>query len=266
MAAGGAAHKGGPRTPANTERSPMAEPLGYLERVDPATVWKSEVAEFVPWLASEENIRRLGKALRLNLAGAARETPAGKIRADLLCRDLDTETVIVIEAQLGSSDHRHLGQLLTYAVAFRARAVVWLATRFHEEHRLVLEGLNRSGDIDVSCFAVEMDLWKVDASAAAPRFTVVVRPREWPFPAAQAPCGGAVAPESAQVEPPEDSPLRAWRKRTGMTLRQLGKAAGLSHTYLSHIEIGRCMGSPKARAAIVRALAAADEPGGESAG
>lgn len=240
----------------------MAKCLGYLERVDPATVWQSESSDFVPWLASEENIRRLGEALRLNLAGVAREAPVGKFRADLLCRDLDTGAVMVIEAQLGPSDHRHLGQVLTYALALRARAVVWLATRFHEEHRVVLDRLNRSGDINVGCFAVEMELWKVDASLAAPRFTVVVRPREWPFPAAEGRGDGVVAADAAQDRPPDESPLRVWRKRTGMTLRQLAKAAGISHTYLSHIEIGRCLGSPKARAAIARALyEATGEPG-----
>jgi transcriptional regulator with XRE-family HTH domain len=33
--------------------------------------------------------------------------------------------------------------------------------------------------------------------------------------------------------------LRAWRVFRGMTLQELGRAAGLSHTYISRLELGR---------------------------
>ena len=94
----------------------MDKSFGHLEHVAPATVWQSEPGEFVPWLAAEENLRRLGLALRVNLELVARETRIGRFRADLLCRDRATGGAVVIEAQLGPSDHSHLGQLLTYAL------------------------------------------------------------------------------------------------------------------------------------------------------
>ena len=230
-------------------------PVGHLERVEPARVWKSEAGEFLPWLAAPENLRRLGDSLGLKLEPVARETQVGHFRADLLCRDRDTGAQVVIEAQLGRSDHRHLGQVLTYARALRARIVVWLAARFRAEHRDVLAGLNESGDLELSCFAVEMDMWKIGASAAAPRFTVVAEPGEWPFPVPERPGKADAAPPRR----PEDSPLRARRKRTGMSMLQLATAAGISPGYLSHIETGRCPGTRKTRAAIARALAAAGE-------
>lgn len=234
-------------------------PVGHLERVEPASVWKSEAGGFLPWLAAPQNLRCLGDALRFNLEPVAREAQIGQFRADLLCRDRDTGARVVVEAQLVPSDHRHLGQILTYARALRARTVVWLATRFHAEHLDVLVEINESGDLELNCFAVEMDMWKIGASPAAPRFTVVVEPGEWPFAIFERPGDGT---DGAEPGPSGDGPLRARRKRVGMSMRQLASAAGISCGYLSHIEIGRKPGTPETRAAIARALAAAGEAGG----
>ena len=49
----------------------MDKPVGHLDRVEPASVWKSEAGEFLPWLAAPENLRRLGDALRINLEAVA---------------------------------------------------------------------------------------------------------------------------------------------------------------------------------------------------
>lgn len=242
----------------------MDRPIGRLERVEPATVWSSEPGDFVPWLAAPENLRDLGEVLRLDLEAVAREIRVGRFRADLLCRDRGTGATVVIEAQLGSSDHGHLGQLLTYAVGLQARAVVWLAARVYDEHRAVLDRLNQSGAA-LGCFAVEMALWKIGASTAAPRFTVVARPRDWPLSVIEAPgvqaaaAGEADSPADAADPRPVDetaiSTIRMYRKRLGMTQKQLAEAAGISAIYLSQIETGRRSGPPETRAALAKALA-----------
>ena len=159
-------------------------PLGRLERVEPGTVWQSERSDFTPWLAAPENLRRLGDALRLDLEPVAREQPVGRFRADILCRDAATRSPVVIEAQLGRTDHLHLGQILTYAAGLDAAAVVWLAARFRDEHRAALDWLNRPGA--ARFFGVEIDVWKIGDSPAAPHFNVVAKPGDWPVPAAEA--------------------------------------------------------------------------------
>ena len=238
----------------------MDRSFGHLEHVAPATVWQSEPGEFVPWLAAEENLRRLGLALRFDLEPVARETHVGRFRADLLCRDRPSGEAVVIEAQLGLSDHSHLGQLLTYALGLPACGV-WLATRFHEEHRDVVRDLNRLGGGALRCFAVEMRLWKIASSPLAPDFTLVAGPDD-PAAAADGALAeriagaGAALPAPRAVSRPasDDSPIRALRRRRGMTIKQLADAAGISHAYLSHIETGRHRGGPKARRAIANAL------------
>ena len=236
-------------------------PLGYLEPVEFTSVWKSEAGDFLPWLAAPVNLRRLGNAVGLDLEPVARETRVGHFRADLLCRDRDSGSVAVIEAQLGPSDHRHLGQILTYACALRARTVIWLAARFHAEHRAVLDRLNETGAAGLGCFAVEMALWKIGASPTAPLFSVVAEPRELPFPVPRERDALAAGADAALPRSSGESPLRAWRKRTGLSMERLAAAAGISRSHLSHIETGRSAGTQETRAAIARVLGAADEPG-----
>lgn len=238
----------------------MDKPFGHLEHVAPATVWKSEPADFLPWLAAEENLRRLGLALRCNLELVAREPRVGRLRADLLCRDRATGGAVVIETQLGPSDHSHLGQLLTYAFRLPARGV-WLATRFHKEHRETVEALNRLGGGAFRYFAVEMRLWTIAGSPVAPQFSVVAGADD-PAAAAEGTLVDRIARARAALPPPgaaarqasDDNPIRVERRRRGMTVKQLADAAGISHSYMSHIETGRCWGSPTTRRAVANAL------------
>ncbi len=235
--------------------------FGHLDPVDPATVWNNEPIGFLPWLAAEENLRRLGDALGLDLVPLAREAPVGRFRADLVCRDRGTGAGVVIEAQLGPSDHSHLGQILTYAEGLGADVMVWLGTRFHGEHRAVLGRINRSSDLHLRCFAVAMDLWKIGASPTAPQFTVLAAPRDWPGPAAGTPGHGlfpadpvAALAESANRALLGDNPIRIRRLNRGMTMKQLAEAAGLSLGCVSNVESGRSPGTPKTLGAIARAL------------
>ena len=240
--------------------------LGYLAPVDPATVWRNEPGEFLPWLATEENLRRLGDALGLDLVPLGREVSVGRFRADLVCRDRITDAGVVIEAQLNTSDHSHLGQLLTYAEGLGAEIVVWLGTRFHGEHHAVLGRINRSSDFRLRCFAVAVDLWKIDASRAAPQFTVLAAPPDWTGPAPGTPGHGLFTASAfaAPAEPADrallgDNPVRIRRLNRGMTMKQLADAAGLSLGCVSNIESGRSPGSPKTLSAIARALDAPPE-------
>jgi hypothetical protein len=44
--------------------------------------------------------------------------------------------IVVIENQFGRTDHRHLGQILTYLAGVeRAKTVVWIAETIQADHR-----------------------------------------------------------------------------------------------------------------------------------
>jgi len=162
------------------------EPLGRLERVDLRAIWISESTDFTPWLALPENLSVLGESLGIDLELEAREKPVGPFRADILCKDIGTDAWVLIENQLERTDHAHLGQLLTYASGLDAVTIVWIANRFTEEHRSTLDWLNRITDEHFRFFGLEVELWRIGDSLAAPKFNVVSKPNNWSRSVAQA--------------------------------------------------------------------------------
>src|SRR5688572_25993403 len=99
---------------------PILPPLGRLERVDARSIWKVEYGDFTPWLAKEENLALLGDAIGIELELEAAEKNVGLFRADILCRDTASGNWVLVENQLERTDHRHLGQLITYAAGLKA--------------------------------------------------------------------------------------------------------------------------------------------------
>jgi len=154
----------------------MSEELGELCKVDLRTYWKDEAVDFTPWLASEENISRLAEALGIDLEVESTEVAAGPYSADILARDTVTGDYVVIENQLGRTDHDHLGKAITYAAVLNATAVVWVAGRFTDEHKKSLDWLNDTSTEETSYFGVVVELWRIDKSKPAVRFNVVSRP------------------------------------------------------------------------------------------
>lgn len=153
--------------------------LGRLERVDLRKEWVSEPLHFTPWLAQEENLILLGETLKLDLQLEAQEQSVGPFRADILCKDTADDTWVLIENQLGRTDHLHLGQLLTYAAGLKAVTIVWIAGRFAEEHRAACDWLNETTIESVRFFALEIELWRIGDSLSAPKFNVVSMPNDW---------------------------------------------------------------------------------------
>ncbi len=154
--------------------------LGKLEKINLREIWKTEAADFTPWLAKEENLRTLSEALDLKLEYEAQEKSVGPFRADILCKivGLD-EHWVLIENQLERTDHIHLGQLLTYASGLEAVTIIWIAARFTEEHRSTLDWLNKITNEDFKFFGLEVELWRIGDSLAAPKFNIVSKPNNW---------------------------------------------------------------------------------------
>jgi Domain of unknown function (DUF4268) len=160
--------------------------LGRLERVDLRNIWLSEASDFTPWLARKENLEILGETLGIDLELEAQERPVGPFRADILCKDIGKDHWVLIENQLERTDHTHLGQLLTYASGLEAVTIVWISARFTEEHRSTLDWLNRITNESFRFFGLEVELWRIGDSLAAPKFNIVSKPNDWSQSVAQA--------------------------------------------------------------------------------
>lgn len=155
-----------------------APALGKIEMFDVRHVWPHEASNFTPWLADDQNIGMLADAIGLELEVENIEVPVGPYSADILAKDTGTGQYVVIENQLGKTNHDHLGKAITYGSVLNAGAVVWVATHFTEEHQKALEWLNDNTGDRLSFYGVQVELWKIDGSRPAVRFNVVSRPTE----------------------------------------------------------------------------------------
>src|SRR5262245_4847212 len=195
------------------------EPLGRLEKINLRDYWSREATEFTPWLAEPENIRLLGETLRLDLEVDRTEADVGPFRADILCRDLDSNTSVLIENQLERTDHTHLGQIITYASGLDAARIVWVAPTFTEEHRSALDWLNRVTGEHLHFFGVEVELWRIGNSPAAPRFNVVAKPNDWVKTVREKASGGGASAERATAYRALWDSLSAYLAQNNATFR-----------------------------------------------
>ena len=143
--------------------------------VNPREIWQREDEDFSPWLAN--NLDLLDEILNTKLDLIRQEHRIGPFFADLLCLDRVDNSHVVIENQLEKSDHKHLGQLLTYAAGSQATTIIWIATMFENEHRNALEWLNDNMDSRFRCFGVALELNPINDSSCVPAFTLVAGPR-----------------------------------------------------------------------------------------
>ena len=118
-------------------------------------IWPHEEHNFTPWLA--ENLNELGEELGLTLESPRTEVEVGQYRLDIQSEEAEGGTV-VIENQLGWTDHDHLGKLLTYAAGGEADYVVWVAAYFTAEHRAAIDWLNRLDPEKVWFFGSKSEL------------------------------------------------------------------------------------------------------------
>lgn len=160
----------------------MAIKLNRLVAVDLREVWEHEAREFTPWLAEEENLAILAETLGLAYITDVRvEQDVGRFSADIVAKD-DQDNHVLIENQLEPTDHRHLGQVMTYLASLDGNAtIVWIAKQFLPEHRAAIDWLNNNTTDNFNFFAVELGVVKIgdDSTVYAPIFNIVSKPNEF---------------------------------------------------------------------------------------
>ena len=142
-----------------------------FRRIELRDIWPHEARDFTPWLA--ENLVFLAEALDMDLELEATEKRVGDFRADIVCLNRTDNSRVIIENQLEKSNHQHLGKVLTYAAGLDAATIIWIAKEFRDEHRDVLNWLNRNTPTALRFFGVEMTVFQIAESPYAPEFKVV---------------------------------------------------------------------------------------------
>ena len=90
-----------------------------------------------------------------------------------MCKNTENESYVLIENQIEKTDHKHLGQLLTYTSGLEAVTIIWIASKFTEEHRKSLDWLNEITDTNFKFFGLEIELFQIADSPYAPKFNIV---------------------------------------------------------------------------------------------
>lgn len=150
--------------------------FGKIENVPLKDLWTGEATHFTPWLA--QNLDVLANKLGMDLELETTEAAAGDFSVDIIARDLSTNKIVVIENQYGSTDHRHLGQVITYSSVLGAGVVVWIAETIRPEHKSAIDFLNQNLKEGLRLYALEASVIRIDNSKPAFTLNVVSMPTE----------------------------------------------------------------------------------------
>jgi len=179
-----------------SESKPRAIDWASLQAtaISPARVrWPNEVRDLTPWVIN--GLSDLGTLLGMQLELVGTEVPVGTFRADVIAKD-GSGRLVIIENQLGPSDHGHFGQIVLYACESKADVIIWLVASdvrqfisggIRPEHRRALQRLN---EVFVGCiefYGVEVSLQSearpfsdLHGLLVSPRIAVTVRPSSSP--------------------------------------------------------------------------------------
>lgn len=151
--------------------------IGRVKNISPREAWKHEAHDFTPWLF--ENLDQLGEVIGLTLEPEDTEVSVDSFYADIIAKDAVADRLVLIENQLEPTDHKHLGQILTYLAGLEAEIVVWIASEFREPHLSAINWLNNHTDGRFGFFAVRLRVVSIAKSPLAPIFDVLERPNHW---------------------------------------------------------------------------------------
>ena len=153
--------------------------IGKLKEVELRNLWKHEQYDFSEWLSQNENIELLNDILGLTLTDISKEVYVGSYRCDLVAVDESSGIKVIIENQLESSNHEHLGKIITYASGLDAQVDVWIVKNAKEEHRSAIEWLNNNTNSDINFFLIELHAYKIGDSLPAPYFEIIEKPNDF---------------------------------------------------------------------------------------
>ena len=145
-----------------------------LAEADVRVIWPREDQHLSVWM--KDNIEILNEALGLQIEIDEAESSVGEFRLDLAGTEASTQSPVVIENQFGDSNHDHLGKLITYSAGREAGILIWVASEFREPHRIALDWLNSISGKDMLFYGVELEVFKIDDSKPAAKYTVIAEP------------------------------------------------------------------------------------------
>ncbi len=164
------------------DQTPGTVTISTVQWMAARDVLGGEASHFTPWLA--ENLDILADALGLaELTLVETESDVAGNRLDILATGIDDDgdaRPVAIENQYGISDHRHLGQLVTYLAQQGAGLGVWVVEEYSEAHLAAMEFLNRTSTADVGYMLVRVRFTHgLGPNSYQVHFEVAARPNDF---------------------------------------------------------------------------------------
>lgn len=153
--------------------------LEKLQKVDLRKAWNHEATDFTNWLAEDENLSLLSDEIGIDVELIQTEANVGKFSVDILAEEENTGRKIIIENQLETTNHDHLGKIITYASGHDAEIIIWIVKDVRDEHKQAVDWLNEHTDEKINFFAIKMELWQIGDSPFAPKFQIISKPNDW---------------------------------------------------------------------------------------
>lgn len=206
-----------------------------LKWLNAREVLGGEASHFTPWLA--ENIELLADALGLtDISDVRTESPVMSKAVDILATGTDSdgrELAVVIENQYGETDHKHLGQLITYLAPHDRGYAVWVTEDYSPAHVAAIEFLNRTSSEDFGYFLVQVRFAEGRDDSYQVYFELVSRPNAFVKRSTSRRKGQATAPVNESRRSYLASVLAAARSQ----FEALGYSSVRMHTRGSYIEM-----------------------------
>lgn len=150
--------------------------LGEINVVNPREVWCNEEKKFTPWLAN--NIGLISKVIGIPII--VEQTEKELETMSLIYGRVDgTDEVVIIENQLEQSDHKHLGQVITYAAGLEASIIIWITPQVTDEHKTAVNWLNNISGDKTNFFLLKPEVIRIDESKPAVRFQLEASPSDF---------------------------------------------------------------------------------------
>ena len=96
--------------------------------------------------------------------------PTGRLSVDLL-GETEAGELVVVENQLETSNHDHLGKLITYLTAVNAKVGVWIVADPKPEHVDAITWLNQTYSTDF--YLIKLEAVRIAGSLPAPLLTLI---------------------------------------------------------------------------------------------
>ena len=139
-----------------------------------------EAQHLTPWLTA--NLHHLADALGISLQALPSKRVGAHRITDLLARDEDNGSLVLIENQLEAADDAHTGQILAYLAGSGASSLIWIARDFDARWLEVMKWLNAATRSQFCIFAVRIEVVRRGARDLVPQFQVLHAPQEWRAP------------------------------------------------------------------------------------